>query len=94
MSHEHVVQRRDQCRVELDRDHVGAGRVQRQRERAETRPDLDDPIGGADAGVADDRPCDVRIEQEVLAERTPGSDAVAVREVPQLAGAEAGGPTS
>jgi hypothetical protein len=94
MSLEHVVQRRDQRRVELDRDHVGAARVERQGERAETRPDLDHPIAGADVRVADDRPRDVRIEQEVLAERPPGSDPVAVRELPEFAGAEAGGPTS
>jgi hypothetical protein len=94
MALEHVVQRRDQRRVDLDRHHVGAGRVERHGERAETRPDLDHPIAGADVGVADDGPRDVRIEQEVLAERPAGSDPVAVGEVPELAGAEARGPTS
>jgi len=77
---EHVGQRGDQPGVELDRDHVGATRIERQREGAEAGPDLDNPIPGADTGIPDDRPRDVRVQEEVLSERPARSDPVPVRQ--------------
>ena len=91
---EHVGERGNQPRVELDRDHVGTARVERERERTETRPDLDHPNAGTDPGVPDDRARDVRIEQEMLSERSARGDPVPVREIPELRRSEPPGPTS
>ena len=68
---------RQQRPVELDREHaVGPGVGQRDRERPEARADLDHLHARADPGVARDRPRQVRVEQEVLAERLGRSDRV------------------
>ena len=40
----HLLERRDQPAVELDREHLGAGRGERHRQRAETGADLHHPI--------------------------------------------------
>ena len=51
-------------------------------------------IAGADPGVPDDRPRDVRIEEEILAERLARSDPMPVRQVTELRGPETRGLTS
>jgi len=45
-------------------------------------------IAGADARVGSDGPREVRVDQEVLAERLRGTDAVAIREFPDRRRAE------
>ena len=77
----HLAERRDDAAVELDRHHPSTRRGQRQREGSEPRADLDHSVPGAHPRVPSDRPCDVRIDQEVLTEGPGWDDPVACRQV-------------
>ena len=72
---------RQQRSIELDRQHALGARVgQRRRQRPEPRPDLDHAHPRPDPGVARDRAGEVRIQQEVLAERLGRADRVRLGE--------------
>ena len=83
-----LAERRDEAAIELNREHLRAGRGERQRERPEPGADLNHAIASGDAGVGGDRARQVRIDQEVLAERLRGADAVTPGELPDRAGAQ------
>ena len=87
----HLLERGHEGPVELDGEHVGAGVGDRDGERAEPGPDLHHSVARRHTGVGDDRAREVRIDQEVLAERLRGADAVAGGEVADRAGAEPAG---
>ena len=70
--------------VELEREHARAGVRQRERERADSRADLDHVVAGFDAGVTDDAARGVGVREEVLAERLARAYTVPIEERPQL----------
>jgi hypothetical protein len=71
-----LLERRQQRAVELDREDLGAGPGERDREGPEPSPDLEDAVTEPDARVARDRAREVRIDQEMLAERLRRDDPV------------------
>ena len=80
--------------IHLDGEHLGAGLGERSRERAEAGADLDHAIAGTDAGIGRDRAGEVRIDQEMLSERSLRPDAVPLGERTQRASAERAGRSS
>ncbi len=82
------LERGDERWIHLDGEYVGAGLGERSRERAEAGADLDDVIARTDAGIGRDRASEVRIDQEMLSERSLRPDAVPVGERTQRARAE------
>ena len=80
----HLFQHPQDMPVDFDRAHVRAGVEQRNRERADARPHLDDPIAGAYAREAHDAFGGVGIGEEVLPERFARPDAVRREQCPDL----------
>jgi hypothetical protein len=68
---------RDQRPVELDGEDLGAGGGQGHREGAEACAHLHHPVARSDARLRSDRPRQVRVDEEVLAQGLGGTDAVA-----------------
>ena len=79
-----AAQPRGQPGVELDRGHRGSGRQQPAREHAEARPDLDDPVAGADLGGGHDLVEGDRVGQEVLAQALLRPQPLGTEQSPQL----------
>jgi hypothetical protein len=77
-----------QRRVDLDRDDVRLGLQQRERERAETGTDLEDPLARADARGAHDAANGSGVVHEVLAERLRGADPEPAGERADVGGAQ------
>ena len=78
----------DEARVGFDREDVTARLGERDGERSEAAPDLQDAVAGTDAGVRDDRAREVGVGEEVLAERLGRADAVTGGEILQRGAAE------
>jgi hypothetical protein len=72
----HVAEGGNKTAVELDGEDARAGFRERDRKRAEPGADLQDSVARAHAGVRNDRTREVRVGQEVLAERLRRSDPV------------------
>lgn len=87
----HLFQSGDQEAIRLDREDLGSGGRERNRQRAEAGADLQEPRAGPRPGVANYGPGRVGIGEEVLAERLPRADAVALGKLDQRALGE--GPT-
>ena len=62
---------------------MSAGRRKGKGQGAESRSDLDDAVGRADAGVGGDRTTEVRVDEEILAEALGRPDPVAGGELPE-----------
>ena len=87
VDHAHVVeagdllaQYRDQAVVDLDGEHLGAGLREGEGEGTQTGPDLDDLVVATDVGHPGDPPDGVRVDHEVLPERTSRREAVLLQE--------------
>ena len=89
---DHLAQGGQQVAVELDRGDLGAGLGEGQRERAQSRADLDHPVARPHLGQAGDAAHGVGVGDEVLPQRPAGRQPVRVEEVADLAGAEGHGP--
>ena len=74
--------------VDLDGDHVPGHLEQRQRQRAQAGPDLEDHVVWADARVPDDPAHRVAVDDEVLPALLAGSQVELVGEAPDLGGTE------
>ena len=71
--------------VDLDRGHRGAGRVQRERERSEARPDFEDLVPWTDCREPRDAVGEIRVDDEVLTERLRRSHPRRAQEIHRLA---------
>jgi hypothetical protein len=89
-----LAKRRRQTAVELHGQHVAPGLAERDGDRAEPGPDLDDAVTTAHAGVGDDRAGQIRVGDEVLPERLRRADPVTLGERPQSAEPEVRAPAS
>jgi hypothetical protein len=89
-----LAQRRHDPPVELDREDLGAGGRQGDRQRPEPAPDLQDVVPRPDPGVGGDGPGEVGVRQEVLAQGLGRADPVALGQVTEVGQAQRGAATS
>ena len=78
-----LLERGKQGAIELEGQNLGARPCEGDGERTEPSTDLHDTVAGPDLRVGDDRACEVRVREEVLAERLRRADPVTIRELLQ-----------